>query len=395
MGAPPTYAEAKALQAIGLGNMTNVNPNNKFGLDVPVNGVAGLVTNEPGQTVDSVVAATDFTNFAEPIAKAAAMFIPGMSTALTLKNLYDGKITIGDITSNFALGLLAKNLGINVNVAKAMVNGDFGSALSSTMISQLNPALAKELGVNRALAGLIGKESGAYGALSSVFGGLNQNWGTTKSLSNAFNTGLQNIGVTIGTGGNNGATGESINTGFSTDDAIDHYLGTSGGGGGGGANTPAPTPSTPFGTTPTKPVTTPTTPTTIAPGVSTTGTTGTTGTTDTTDTTGTTGADTSTVNTQANLFNPMGLTAPQTQQMTNAFPQLANVFYYGKDTGSKKQVLDENNQIVFEDQDQGLASGGRIADNKDDAIDAYIRHIVEQSGSPMSHRELLAVVKGL
>jgi len=91
----------------------------------------------------------------------------------------------------------------------------------------------------------------------------------------------------------------------------------------------------------------------------------------------------------------MGLTAPQTQQMTNAFPQLANVFYYGKDTGSKKQVLDENNQIVFDEPDQGLASGGRIADNKDDAIDAYIRHIVEQSGTPISHRELLAIVKGI
>ena len=81
--------------------------------------------------------------------------------------------------------------------------------------------------------------------------------------------------------------------------------------------------------------------------------------------------------------------------MANAFPQLANVFYYGKDTGSKKQVLDENNQLVFEDTEQGLASGGRIADNKDDAIDAYIRHIVEQSGGPMSHRELLAIVKGI
>jgi len=98
---------------------------------------------------------------------------------------------------------------------------------------------------------------------------------------------------------------------------------------------------------------------------------------------------------QGGLFNSMGLTAPQTQQMTNAFPQLANVFYYGKDIGSKKQELDENNQLVFENAEQGLASGGRIADNKDDAIDAYIRHIVEQSGGPMSHRELLAIVKGI
>ena len=375
-GRPPTYAEAKALQKMGLGNMTNVNPNNTFGLNTPVVGVTGLFTNDPGQTADSIVAATDFTNFMTPIAKAAAMMIPGMSLAMTIKDLAEGKITLGDITSNFALGLLAKQLGINVGVARALINGDFGSALASTMIGQLNPALAKELGINPALAALIGKETKAYGALSSLFSGLNQNWGTTKNVSNAINSGFQNIGITTGTGGKDGATGQAINLGLGTQDAIDHYLGTSGG----GANTPTPatpsiTPSTP--TLPKPPTPTPPTTPTIAPGASTTG----------------TGA--STISTQGNLFNPMGLTAPQTQQMTNAFPQLANVFYYGKDTGSKKQKLDENNQLVFEDTEQGLASGGRIADNKDDAIDAYIRHIVEQSGGPMSHRELLAIVKGL
>jgi hypothetical protein len=351
-GKAPTYAEAKALQAAGLGNMTNAGSKNTFGLGVPVGGVTGLATNDPGQTADSVVAATDFTNVVGPIAKAAAMFIPGMSMAMTIKDLAEGKVTLGDITSNFALGLLAKQLGINVNVARAAINGDFGSALASTMIGQLNPALAKELGVNPALAGILGKESGAYGALTSAFNGMNQNWGTSKDISNAINTGFQNLGITTGTGGDKGATGQPINTGFSTQDAIDHYLSTSGG----GSNTTTPT------TTPDE---------------------------------GATGTDANAAGAQGNLFNPMGLTAPQTQQMTNAFPQLANVFYYGKDSGPKKQVLDENSQIVFEDQNQGLASGGRITDNKDDAVDAYIRHIVEQSGGPMSHQELLAIVKGI
>lgn len=377
MGAPPTYAEAKALQAAGLGNMTNVSANNMYGTNIPVQGVEGLFTNQPGMTPDGIVATKDFVDFVGPIAKAAAMFIPGASLAMTIKGLVDGDVTLGDITSNFALGLLAKYVGINVNAAKAIINGDFGSALSSTLINQLNPALAKELRVNRTLSSIIGKETGAYNALTKTFSRLNQNWGTTKNISNAINSGLQSLGITTGTGNKDGATGQALNLGFGADDAMDNYLGTNNGGP--TLGTPAPPSTTPSITAPTKPVTKPTTPptSTIAPGV------------------GTTGTGASTINTQGNLFNPMGLTAPQTQQMTNAFPQLANVFYYGKDTDSKKQVLDENNQIVFEDSDQGLASGGRIADNKDDAIDAYIRHIVEQSGGPMSHRELLAIVKGI
>ena len=241
-GAPPSYAEAKALQAAGLGNITGVNPNNLTSMNAPVEGVTGLFYNNPGQTADSIVAATDFTNVVGPIAKAAAMFIPGMSLALTIKDFVDGKITVGDIASNFALGLLAKQFGISAATAKAMINGDFGSAIASTMIGQLNPALAKELGVNPELASILGQTTGAYGAINSAFSGLNQNWGTTKSIANGFNDALKGIGITTGTGGQNGATGQSINTGFTTQDAIDHYIS---GGGGGSSNAPAATPATP------------------------------------------------------------------------------------------------------------------------------------------------------
>jgi hypothetical protein len=244
-GRMPTYAEAKAMQAIGLGNMTGVNPNNMTATNVPVQGVEGLFTNEPGQTVDSIVATTDFVNFVGPIAKAAAMFIPGMSLAMTIKDFNEGKITVGDIASNFALGLLAKQFGISPATAKAMVNGDFGSAIASTMIGQLNPALSKELGVNPALAGILGQSTGAYGAVNSAFSGLNQNWGTTKSIANGFNSALQGIGITTGTGGQNGATGQSINTGFTTQDAIDHYINGGGGSFSAPAATPAPTPAAP------------------------------------------------------------------------------------------------------------------------------------------------------
>jgi hypothetical protein len=240
-GASPSYAEAKALQAAGLGNITGVNANNLTSMNTPVQGVEGLFTNDPGQTADSVVAATDFTNFVGPIAKAASMMIPGMSLAMTIKDFNDGKITVGDIASNFALGLLAKQFGISAATAKAMVNGDFGSAIASTAIGQLNPALAKELGVNPALAGILGQSTGAYGAINKAFSGLNQNWGTTKSIANGFNDALKGIGITTGTGGQNGATGQSINTGFTTQDAIDHYI--SGGDGGGSSNAPAATPA--------------------------------------------------------------------------------------------------------------------------------------------------------
>jgi len=239
-GRSPTYAEAKALQAAGLGNITGVNANNLTSMNTPVQGVEGLFTNDPGQTADSIVAATDFTDVVGPIAKAASMFIPGMSLAMTIKDLAEGTVTVGDIASNFALGLLAKHFGISAATAKAMINGDFGGALASTMIGQLNPALAKELGVNPALAGIIGKETGAYGAVNKAFSGLNQNWGTTKSIANGFNDALKGIGITTGTGGKDGATGQSINTGFTTQDAIDHYIS-----GGGNGATPAPAPEAP------------------------------------------------------------------------------------------------------------------------------------------------------
>jgi hypothetical protein len=264
MGAPPTYAEAKALQKAGLGNITNVSANNMYGTNIPVQGVEGLFTNNPGMTPDGIVATKDFVDFVGPIAKAAAMFIPGMSLAMTIKDFSEGKITVGDIASNFALGLLAKQFGISAATAKAMINGDFGSAIASTMIGQLNPALAKELGVNPALASIIGKETGVYGtiskALDKTFSGLDQSsWSSnTKSFANAINGGFQSLGITTGTGGKDGATGQSINTGLNTQDAIDHYIG--GGDGGGSSNAPAATPTTPApqAPAPKTPTTTPT-----------------------------------------------------------------------------------------------------------------------------------------
>ena len=239
-GRPPTYAEAKALQAIGLGNMTNVNPNNTFGTNISVQGVEGLFTNDPGQTVDSVVAATDFTNFVGPLARAAAMFIPGASLAMTLNDMYTGKITAGDVASNVLLGMLAKNLGIPVGVVTSAINGNPGGMLSSALVGQINSYASKELGTNPIFTGILGKESGLYSEIGKATSGLNQNWGTTKAISNAFNEGLRNLGITAGTGAPNAATGESVNTGVSTQDTLSNYLDSASKG---SSNAPAPTPA--------------------------------------------------------------------------------------------------------------------------------------------------------
>jgi len=249
-GRSPTYAEAKALQAAGLGNITGVNANNLTNMNAPVQGVEGLFYNDPGQTADSIVATTDFVNFMEPLARAAALFVPGMSLALTLNDMRTGKITAGDVASSFVLSLIAKNFGIPVGVVTNAVNGNPGGMLSSALVGQINSAVSKELGTNPVLTGLFGKETGLYGAIGQSTSGLNQNWGTTKGIADAINTGLRNVGVTMGTGAPNAATGESVNTGVSTQDTLSNYLDSASKGSSGA---PTPAPAAPAPTAPTAP----------------------------------------------------------------------------------------------------------------------------------------------
>lgn len=244
-GRSPTYAEAKALQAAGLGNITGVNANNLTGTNLPVQGVEGLTYNEPGQTADSIVAVTDFKNYVGPILRAAAMFIPGMSLALTLNDMYTGKITAGEVASSVLLSLLAKNLGIPVGVVNNALNGNPGGMLSSALVGQINSYASKELNTNPIFTGILGKESGLYGEIGKSTSGLNQNWGTTKTISDAFNTGLRNMGVTIGTGVPDGSAGQQVNTGTTTQDALEHYLNSNNGGPSNAPQQQAPAPAAP------------------------------------------------------------------------------------------------------------------------------------------------------
>jgi hypothetical protein len=243
-GRSPTYAEAKALQAAGLGNITGVNAKNLTNMNASVEGVEGLTYNDPGQTADSIVATTDFVNFVGPLARAAAMFIPGASLAMTLNDMYTGKITAGEIASSTLLSMLAKNLGIPVGIVTSAINGNPGGMLSSALVGQINSYASKELGTNPIFTGILGKESGLYGNIGKATSGLNQNFGTTKAISNAFNEGLRNLGITAGTGAPNAATGETVNTGVSTQDTLSNYL-DSASKGSSGSPAPTPTPTAP------------------------------------------------------------------------------------------------------------------------------------------------------
>ena len=254
-GRSPTYAEAKALQAAGLGNITGVNAKNLTNMNAPVEGVQGLTYNDPGQTADSIVATTDFVNFVGPLARAAAMFIPGASLAMTLNDMYTGKITAGDVASSVLLSMLAKTFKLPVGIVTSAINGNPGGMLSSALVGQINSYASKELGTNPIFTGILGKESGLYGEIGKATSGLNQNWGTTKAISNAFNEGLRNLGITAGTGAPNAATGESVNTGVSTQDTLSNYLDSASKGSSGA---PAPTPAPTAPTAPAAPAKAPT-----------------------------------------------------------------------------------------------------------------------------------------
>lgn len=238
-GRSPTYAESKALQAAGLGNITGVNAKNLTNMNASVEGVEGLTYNDPGQTADSIVAATDFTNFMEPLVRAAALFIPGMSLALTLNDMRTGKITAGDVASSFVLSMIARNFGIPVGVVTNAINGNPGGMISSALVGQINTAVSKEFNTNPILTGIFGRESGVYGEVAKPFNGLNQNWGTTKAISNAFNEGLRSVGITAGTGAPNSATGQQVNTSTDSNDTLSNYLNSTGGGGSSAAPAPA------------------------------------------------------------------------------------------------------------------------------------------------------------
>jgi hypothetical protein len=87
-------------------------------------------------------------------------------------------------------------------------------------------------------------------------------------------------------------------------------------------------------------------------------------------------------------------------------PQLANVFYYGKEFGSKKQKLDKEGKIVsdeyeplsvteagaeLKDKLEDVAEGSKTKDN---SVMALLEQILGKGNDAVSEDELRNIVKG-
>jgi hypothetical protein len=98
---------------------------------------------------------------------------------------------------------------------------------------------------------------------------------------------------------------------------------------------------------------------------------------------------------------------PQAQNIASAFgiPALANVFYYGKDFGSKKQKLDKKGEVQEEEYrplsvTKAGAQGEMMEDiaqekkNKENNTNDALDLVLGKSSDAMSIDDLLNIVKG-
>jgi hypothetical protein len=98
---------------------------------------------------------------------------------------------------------------------------------------------------------------------------------------------------------------------------------------------------------------------------------------------------------------------PQAENIAAAFgiPQLANVFYYGKEFGSKKQKLTKEGEVAEEEYrplsvTKAGAEGEMLEDiaqeqkNKENNANDALDLILGKSGDSMSIDDLLNIVKG-
>jgi hypothetical protein len=98
---------------------------------------------------------------------------------------------------------------------------------------------------------------------------------------------------------------------------------------------------------------------------------------------------------------------PQAQNIAAAFgiPALANVFYYGKDFGSKKQKLTKEGEVAEEEYrplsvTKAGAEGEMLEDiaeeqkNKENNANDALDLVLGKSGESMSIDDLLNIVKG-
>jgi hypothetical protein len=94
---------------------------------------------------------------------------------------------------------------------------------------------------------------------------------------------------------------------------------------------------------------------------------------------------------------------PQAESIAATFglPQLANVFYYGKDFGSKKQKLTKEGEVAEEEyKPLSVTAPGAVGElveeqkNKENNANDALDLIMGKSSESMSLDDLLNIVKG-
>jgi hypothetical protein len=264
-----SYGEAKQLQDLGLGNLTGVNLNNMPGTGLSVMSgdgtpVGGLTYNEPGQTADSVVAATDAAEVAGKVFDAVKHFIPGYGMVTLAADLLSGKKTLGDLVVGIGINKLAPMIGTTPAALTALVNGNFADAITGQLMGYAVKDISKTYGLDPRLATIGLNELGAPRAVNQALGAGNLNLGTTRAISGAIQSPINAVGNYVGANfGRETSTGDVSDMGDSLDSQIDRAIsaGSSQGSSQGlssapSATVPAPTPASTTTTTPSSPLST-------------------------------------------------------------------------------------------------------------------------------------------
>lgn len=228
-----SYGEAKQLKDLGLGNLTGVNLNNMPGTGLSVMGgdgtpVGGLTYNDPGQTADSIVAATDAAEVAGRVFNAVKNFIPGYGMVTLAADLLSGKKTLGDLVVSIGVNKLAPMLGTTPAALTALANGNFADAITGQLMGYAVKDISKTYGIDPRLATIGLSELGVPRTVNQALGAGNLNLGTTRAIANAIQSPISAaanyVGANIGSGT---STGNVTDTGDSLDSQIDRA--TSGG----------------------------------------------------------------------------------------------------------------------------------------------------------------------
>jgi len=256
-----SYGEAQQLRDLKLGNLTGVNLNNMPGTGLSVMGgdgtpVGGLTYNEPGQTADSIVAATDAAKVAERVFNAVKHFIPGYGMVTLAADLLSGKKTLGDLVVSIGVNKLAPILGTTPAALTSLANGNFADAITGQLMGYAVKDVSKTYGIDPRLATIGLGELGVPQTVNKALSAGNLNLGTTRAIANAIQSPISAaanyVGANIGSGG---SSGETASYGDTLGDQIDRATGNSGSSSApvspasaAPAASPATTPSSPLST---------------------------------------------------------------------------------------------------------------------------------------------------